>query len=123
MKDEEAFRKASEWSEDDLLRHVRKEAKRHRWKAYHPYNSERSEEGFPDVVLVKPPWVIFTELKVDDESRGKLSPDQLVWKILLEDCPGVRYYLWRPRDFQDILEVLSHGPISVWPLHAGTDRV
>ena len=47
-------------------------------------------KGFPDCVLVKPPRVIFAELKTD---IGKISPAQAEWLNLLSACPGVEVYL------------------------------
>ena len=76
----------------------------HGWLMYHTYNSRRSVAGFPDLVLVRPPRVIFAELKV---KKGKLSNPQKFWQKELIECPGIEYYVWRPSDLDSIEEVLS----------------
>lgn len=74
------------------------------WHFYHTYNSRKSNPGFPDLVLMRAPRVIFAELKRD---KGQLTLDQIVWKEGLEGCPDVEYYLWRPSDWQQVTEVLA----------------
>lgn len=70
---------------------------------YHTHDSRRSHKGFPDLVLVKPPTVIFAELKTES---GRLRPEQKIWGKLLRLCPGVSYYLWRPSMEAEVREVL-----------------
>lgn len=70
------------------------------WISYHTHDSRRSEPGFPDLVLVRPPSVLFVELKTD---TGRTTPTQKTWIKALEQCPGVEVYLWRPRDFEAIV--------------------
>jgi VRR-NUC domain len=74
------------------------------WLYYHTYDSRRSSPGFPDLVMVKPPRVIFAELK---STSGKLSAKQSKWKDALEACPGISYYLWTPQHWQEITHVLQ----------------
>ncbi|SRR6266542_129380 len=73
------------------------------WRVFHVFNSRRSVPGFPDLVLVRRPRVIFAELKTD---RGRLTDDQRDWLADLGECP-VESYVWRPRDAQRIAEVLT----------------
>jgi hypothetical protein len=40
-------------------------ARFYRWRGYHTHDSRRSTAGFPDLVLVKAPRLIFAELKTD----------------------------------------------------------
>ena len=72
------------------------------WKKYHTWNSIKSDPGFPDLVLVRPPRLIFAELKVD----GK-KPDarQLAWLDDVREC-GVQSYLWYPEELEKVKEVL-----------------
>jgi len=72
------------------------------WKYYHTHDSRRSVAGFPDYVAVKPPRVLFIELK---KEKGKLSWEQDEWGYLLSKCPGVEYYVWRPSD--DVESILK----------------
>ncbi len=60
---------------------------------YHTRYALGSEPGFPDLVLIRPPRVVFTELKTD---HGRLTDKQRFWADLLLACPSVEYYLWRP---------------------------
>jgi hypothetical protein len=73
------------------------------WKAYHTHDSRRSQKGFPDLVLVRPPVILFVELKSE---AGKLRPEQKAWLEALSRCPGVEARLWRPGDFEDIQAML-----------------
>lgn len=91
-------------TERDFLAQIKDLARIYRWRLYHPWLSIHSERGWPDVALVRPPRLIFAELKTD---RGKTTPAQDEWLALLEAVPGVEAYLWRPSMFQHITEVLA----------------
>ncbi len=64
--------------------------------------------GFPDLVLVRPPRLVFAELK---RNGGKVSHDQLVWLTELGRCQvpngTVETHLWRPSDWDSIVRVLE----------------
>lgn len=62
------------------------------WRVYHTYDSRRSEPGFPDLVLVRPPRVLFVELKV---GRRRLTDDQTAWLELLARCDQVDAFVLR----------------------------
>ena len=94
---------AEHMTEVELLEQVKTVAHAFGWNLYHTYDSRRSTAGFPDLVLVRPPRVIFTELK---RQNGRLTIPQEMWGEVLEQCRGVAYYLWRPSDWDDIVEVL-----------------
>lgn len=72
------------------------------WTVYHTHDSRRSNPGWPDLALVRDRLVI-AELKTD---TGKLSADQERWLDLLTNA-GVETYVWRPRDLDDVLAVLT----------------
>jgi len=78
-------------------------AGRRGWKRYHPFLSVRSPRGFPDETLVRPPRVVFAELK---SQAGRLSPAQREWLEVLAQCPGVEVYVWRPSDWPTVERVL-----------------
>jgi hypothetical protein len=59
--------------------------------------------GYPDLTLVRPPRVVFVELKSAD---GKLTDRQRTWLDLFGACPGVRVELWRPADWDAIVAAL-----------------
>ncbi len=90
-------------TEKQLMSQVKDLAKIYHWKLYHPFLSKWSEKGYPDITLIRPPRIIFAELKRD---TGKLTPSQLEWAELLKACPGVEYHLWKPSNFESIVEVL-----------------
>jgi hypothetical protein len=87
-------------TEKALQEYVRRAAKTLRWLCYHTHNSQRSEPGFPDLVLVRESRLIFTELK---SAKGRLSPPQVEWLGRLDAlgvaAPAVEVYVWRPVDW------------------------
>lgn len=72
------------------------------WRAYHTFDSRRSAAGFPDLVLVKRPRIVWAELK--REGAGA-TPEQLAWMEDLRAC-GQQVYLWWPSDLDEVVEVL-----------------
>lgn len=73
------------------------------WLVYHTHDSRRSHAGFPDLTLVRPPRVVFAELKSE---RGRVMPQQQAWLDNLRECAGVESYLWRPSDWDELEDVL-----------------
>jgi hypothetical protein len=87
-------------------------ARLRKWKVYHTHNSMHSPSGFPDLVLCRPPRLIFAELKTDRKG-SHTTVDQEEWLAVLRLCAyyrgagsGVEVFLWRPSDFDDVREVL-----------------
>ena len=89
--------------EDDFLAAVRDLAVLRGWRWYHPYDSRRSPYGYPDCTLVRPPRLVFCELK---RASGHTTRAQQDWLDLLGHCPGVEAYLWHPSDWTRIEEIL-----------------
>lgn len=54
--------------------------------------------GFPDLVLLRPPVLIFAELK---SARGNPDFAQSTWLNGLDTVSGVQTFLWRPLDWTD----------------------
>jgi hypothetical protein len=75
------------------------------WFCYHTHDSRRSAPGFPDLVMVRPPRVVFAELKRG--AKEKPTGDQERWLEALGACPGVETYLWRPDDWKGVEQVLK----------------
>jgi len=73
------------------------------WFDYHPYDSRRSTPGWVDLTLIRPPRLVFAELKTQ---RGAVSKAQKAVRALLEGC-AVEVYLWRPADWDQIETVLA----------------
>ena len=90
-------------SERDLTAYVRDIARACGWRRYHTFLSKHSPAGFPDEVLVRPPRLVFAELKT---ARGRVKPEQQAWLEALRAVPGVEVFVWRPCDMDEILEVL-----------------
>ena len=92
------------------------------WMVYHTRRSDNSEPGFTDLVMVRPPIVIFAEVKTQsgrltkgrmNKAGKRLLPGQADWRRALMACPGVIYRLWRPSDWDDIEQLLTQGKL-VW---------
>lgn len=83
-------------------------AKLYHWLYYHTWRSVHSPTGFPDCVMVRDGTVVFAELKSD---KGKLSEHQEEWIAALNKVSsvslGVQVYVWRPSDWDKIMEVLK----------------
>ena len=60
--------------------------------------------GWPDLVLVRRDRLIFAELKAQ---RGQMTQAQRI--VMMELVKVAPYYVWRPSDFNSILEVLSNA--------------
>jgi hypothetical protein len=88
------------------------------WLIYHTHRSDRSESGFPDLVLVRPPRIIFAELKREgrglrlgrlNKAKTRWLTGQDEWAEALAKCDGVEYYTWMPSHWEQIQEVLIEG--------------
>lgn len=73
------------------------------WRVYHPFDSRRSAAGFPDIVAVRRPRVIWAELKSE---RGRLTADQVAWLTELRAC-GQEAYWWKPSMWPIVEKVLA----------------
>lgn len=83
-----------EMTEATLLEGVRRAARQLGWLVYHTWTSVHSAPGFPDLVLVRGPRVVFAELK---GPKGKLTDKQQQWIDALR-AAGQEVYVWRPVD-------------------------
>jgi hypothetical protein len=63
----------------------------------------RNPPGLPDLLLVRPPRLVFAELKV---GKGKPTEMQLAYLADLSKS-GAEVYLWRDTDMETIAEVLA----------------
>lgn len=96
-------------NEKEFQAAVVKEAKRLGWLIYHTYDSRRSKEGFPDLCMVKPPRVVFVELKTDAKS-SQPTAKQKEWLTALKKSDELHTDLWRPADYDDAIEFLTGDP-------------
>lgn len=100
-------RAAGRISEKALTTRVKQLARTLGYLPYHTWHSIHSDPGFPDLVLLRPPRLVFAELKV---GKNTLSPHQERWRDALL-AAGCEWYLWTDAtDMQAIGDVLSAAP-------------
>ena len=119
-------------TEKGLQRAVVELALLNQWMVYHTDRSDRSEPGFPDLVLIRPPVVLFVENKTEkgqlrkglwNKSGKRWLPGQDDWAEALKACPGVLYFLLRPSMWDEIEEVLNRPLMNVQVGHTHTARL
>ena len=91
-------------SEKDFMESIVQLARNTGWMVYHPYDSRRSEPGFPDLVMTKHKRLVIAEIKTE---KGKTSPAQDKWLETLRTARGVKVKLWRPSDWPEIERTLG----------------
>ena len=89
-------------SERELREQVRDMCGLFGWKFHFTWLAIHSPKGFPDLVLRKPPRIIYAEIKTE---KGKLTPAQEEWQVDLKAC-GQETYVWRPSQFTEIISIL-----------------
>lgn len=92
--------------ERDWQRTVLDAARAFGWAAYHTHDSRRSAPGFPDLVLARPPRLLFVELKTE---TGRVAPAQQAWLDTLAAC-GAQVAVWRPSDWPLVEAILRPDP-------------
>ncbi len=111
-------------TEKDFQAAVIDYAELNKWIVFHVHDSRRQvrdrrtgddllvgdwqARGYPDLTLVRPPRVVFAELKIQPPTskKGRLTAPQQEWADALGQCDGVAHYVWRPGDWPQIEEVL-----------------
>ena len=95
-------------SEKEFQDQVLEAADKAGWWRHHDHDSRkqdwRADSGFPDLVLAKDGRIIFAELKAE---KGRMSSSQLLWIDHLQPNAGVEVYIWRPDDWDEIVQVLQ----------------
>jgi hypothetical protein len=73
---------------------------------WHDQDSRKNNAGFPDLHLLHPVWHrrIIAELKTE---KGQPTAEQYFWLLGLIEC-GEEAYLWRPSDWESIVETLKN---------------
>jgi hypothetical protein len=66
---------------------------------FHPYDSRRSEPGFPDLVIVGKRGFMFREMKTQ---QGKVSDAQQMWLDKLTAAKADAA-VWRPSDWPELV--------------------
>ena len=96
--------------EKDFQQQVIQVARLTGWLVFHDYDSRRNARGLPDTILTRPGRegspgrLLFCELK---SQRGKLRPEQEEWLATLATVLGVEVYVWRPSNFDTIVDILQ----------------
>lgn len=83
-------------SEDQLLENIRQVCGVKRLLCYHTHRSDRSEPGFPDLVIVDGLQLRFWELK---RETGRVKKEQQVWLDALSALPDIDVRVVRPSDW------------------------
>ena len=73
------------------------------WRVYHPWTSIHSASGWPDLFAVRGERGVAAELKA---VRGRVTPAQQDWLDCLSNVRGIEAYVWRPSDWDQIVEIL-----------------
>ncbi len=75
------------------------------WLVFHDNDSRKNRKGFPDLVLVRPPVVLFLELKTEE---GDPTDEQQEWIDKLKRCNIIEADVARPHHLDgDILPALT----------------
>ena len=89
--------------ERDFQRQVIEVARSFGWTDFHVLRSKGMRGGFPDLFLIRPPNIVWAELKAEN---GKLSDAQKdMYEMLKESLQNI--YVWYPDDMPEIIEVLK----------------
>jgi hypothetical protein len=89
-------------SERSFQAQVIKLAKLLGWRCYRTWNSLHSPKGWPDLVLIRRPRIVFLELKGE---RTRLTDDQAETIAELQAC-GLTARIARPSDWPEIERIL-----------------
>ena len=98
--------------EEQFRQAARVVAKQLGWRCLHTRDSRGSDPGMPDEMWIRPPRLIFAELKAPD---GRYSEEQRDVIAILQRIPGIEVYGIRStgdraRDQASIAQLLSpHG--------------
>ncbi len=66
----------------------------------------QGDRGLPDLILCRPPRLLFVELKANRQRKPTL--EQRAWLADLRAC-GVEVYLWTPEDWHAVRQVLARS--------------
>lgn len=103
----DSVRNARKHPEADFQGQIVHAAEIYGWLAYHTWNSEHSNKGFPDLELAR--WTPFPRLikaEVKDERRHA-TPEQRAWlNVYAMMGRPIETYLWQPHHWDGIVEVL-----------------
>lgn len=92
-------------TEEDFQDSVEALAEARDFLVYHAHQSRRDCAGYPDLHLVNEQGrVIYAELKVPG---GRVERAQAQWLTFLAASGTLEVYLWRPKDWRQIVRILD----------------
>ncbi len=101
-------------TEAEFQRQVVKVAEMYGWRTSHVKRARQGRvwvtptaKGFPDLTLVRPPQLVFLELK---KVGGRATPEQIEWVAALQQCAGVEAYIVGPADADEVWALLANRP-------------
>lgn len=71
------------------------------WSVFFVHDSRHSPKGWPDLVCIRRPRIVFVELKAE---RGRVTPEQAACLAELRGC-GLEALVARPSDWQRLEEL------------------
>ena len=77
--------------------------KLHDWMVFHPFDSRRSEPGWPDLFAIRDNRVLAIELKT---TKGRVTKAQTAWLQALDGVKVVDAFVCRPAEDLSELEEL-----------------
>ncbi len=78
------------------------------WWAYHVHDSRRSNAGFLDLFLLRPPELFLWEVKAE---KGRVRPEQQMVIDALRQVKRVRAGIVRPSDWPWVEAELMRNPV------------
>ena len=91
-------------TEAEFMAQIIELAKLQGYLVYHTRDSRRSAPGFPDLVLLRPPYLTFLEVK---REKGRVTTEQRQWVEKLKLVRIVQADIARPHDWPDIEAALG----------------
>jgi hypothetical protein len=98
------MRTARPLSEKEFMAQVVTLARLCGWRTCHTFDSRRSTAGFPDLVMLRGPNLVFAELKVGTNTP---TDEQTQWVADLAAVRTVSAGLWYPADWKVIEATLT----------------
>jgi hypothetical protein len=95
-----------------MVNHVRPALVKGRWV------TNTTLKGWPDLTLIRPPQLLFLELKRDRQAVADAPPEQQQVIAALQQCPGVLAYIVCPDDMPHLARILGTKRANLAPVNA-----
>src|SRR5882672_5631461 len=106
------------WGETEFRKHLKRLFDWRGWKTSHTYRARSpkgawltpADVGFPDLVCLRPPSLVFLECKAIGASTSKArTAEQNVWITGVQGCPGVGAWTVNPADWPELVKLAREG--------------